>query len=454
MRVRQIIIKDFMCFEHLDVNPGSITRVEGANGTGKTSFEETIKAILGGGHDATLLRKGADKGVAIIILDDDVKIIRTVTADRSKTEVVHPTFGTISQPAAYLKNLSDSLSVNPAKFLTLKPKERVDELISTMPMQLEASQLPFVPVEFLKKVDLSEHAMIAAESIKNMMYDARTGVNRSLKDKEATARQLNADIAPAPPAGDWKTQLAEYQAEMNALQNDAMTRLRKAKKATEDYIAAAEEGFNKSKDDIAATAAAAIRRIEARRDEDIEAARSLREQAISNARNSEAQERAEIESDYRPKEAALRESIGRADAMIKQEERAQGHRKLAAQMEAEAQKLREESDKLTNALAELEKLKSSLLSSLPIPGLEVRDGEIYVDGVPFDRVNESARVRLAIEIAKRRAGELGLVLVDGLECMDSKTFAEFEKAAAESGLQFIISRVSDTPLTISTKEVA
>jgi hypothetical protein len=123
-------------------------------------------------------------------------------------------------------------------------------------------------------------------------------------------------------------------------------------------------------------------------------------------------------------------------------------------MEDEARKLSEESDRLTDGLEKLEVLKSSLLSSLPIAGLEVRDGEIYVEGVPFDRVNESIRVRLAIEVAKLRAGKLGIIAVDGLENLDDRSFQEFEKSAAESGLQFVISRVSNGPLTIAGREVA
>jgi hypothetical protein len=46
---------------------------------------------------------------------------------------------------------------------------------------------------------------------------------------------------------------------------------------------------------------------------------------------------------------------------------------------------------------------------------------------------------------------LGLILVDGLECIDTASFAAFEKSAIESGLQFIVSRVTDGPLAVAAK---
>ncbi|HSW40817.1 MAG TPA: hypothetical protein VLL97_15145, partial [Acidobacteriota bacterium] len=110
---------------------------------------------------------------------------------------------------------------------------------------------------------------------------------------------------------------------------------------------------------------------------------------------------------------------------------------------------------LTHTLGQLEILKANLLETLPIQGLEIKDGDIHVGGIPFDRVNTAERVRLAIEVAKLRAGTLPLVCVDGLECLDPETFEAFKAEAMQSGLQFVVSRVTHGPLSIETaKEVA
>jgi len=93
-----------------------------------------------------------------------------------------------------------------------------------------------------------------------------------------------------------------------------------------------------------------------------------------------------------------------------------------------------------------------LLSGLPIPGLEVREGEIFRDGVPFDRLNTAAQVEIAVEVAKLRAADLGVVCVDRIECLDSTTLEAFKQSALESGLQLFITRVSDEEFAIDTTD--
>ena len=92
------------------------------------------------------------------------------------------------------------------------------------------------------------------------------------------------------------------------------------------------------------------------------------------------------------------------------------------------------------------------MQRLPIPGAEVRDGEIYVNDVPFDRINRAQQVQFALNLARLRAGELGLVLVDGLECLDAETYPAFEAAAATTGLQFLVNRVTSGPLKVEVTQ--
>ena len=175
---------------------------------------------------------------------------------------------------------------------------------------------------------------------------------------------------------------------------------------------------------------------------------------ISAAQDARNAKRDHLEAEYRPKEAAIKEKIGHGRAMVEQQTKAASTKEFIGKMEAEADALKEQSVKLTAALSQLEALKTGLLDTLPIPGLSLQDGDIYLDGIPFDRVNTARKVQVAIEVAKLRAGELGLIACDGLELLDAKTFEAFKKAAAKSKVQFVISRVAEGPLTVSTEEVA
>lgn len=463
MKVLKIAIKNILGLESMEIQPGSVTQIMGENGSGKTSCLDAIRAALGSGHDATLLRQGATEGEVVLLLEDGTEIKRRITEEKSDLQVVHPTFGKISKPAAYIKKLADALSLNPVQFLTAPKKDRVDQLLQAIPMQVTADQLSFVPSMALTGVSLDDHALTVIEKIRKAIYDLRTGVNRAEKEKRATARQMSETLpAGLDGGGDWSNELEK------ALDNE-----RQLNASAKIIVGKIREQYSKDSNEAKAARDKRINELLEERDSEIEklrldferAVEKLRDdteiavnicskdcdETISESKAEHDKKMADAQADYEPKIQAIKERIGHAKAMVEQHAKAESTREFIAQLTKDADGLDAESSKLTNALGRLEVLKASLLEKLPIPGLEVKDGDIFVGGIAFDRVNESKRIRLAIEIAKLRAGSLGLVAVDGLERMDPKTFAAFKKEAAKSNLQFVISRVAEGPLQISTE---
>jgi len=450
MRVSKIVINSILGIDHLEIEPGSVTEITGANGSGKTSILESLKAIFGQGHDATLLRQGADKGEVVLLMDDGTEIQKSITAEKSSTTVKHPTYGKISKPATYLKKLADALSLNPVEFLTASKKDRVDTLLQAIPMTVTADKLSFVPVDALRGVDLDKHALEVISAIGKQIYDLRTGVNRAEKEKRATVSQMSETLpADAPEGGNWSETLTTLQDEFKALQQVASGELANLNKVLAAIKEDATAKHNAYRDGIKADLERDIEALRKAAEELIEKSETYREAAIEGANNAYTANRKAAEDRYRPKESELKERIGQARAMLEQSAKVEKTREFIGQLTADADRLEAESTKLTHALGQLEILKSGLLENLPIKGVEIRDGDLYVDGLPFDRVNESRRVRLAIEIAKLRAGELGLVAVDGLECLDPETYQRFRKEAEASGMQFVVARVSDGPLAIN-----
>ncbi len=452
MRVKRLSITNILGIEHVDIEPGSVTEISGANATGKTSIIEALKAGLGGGaHDATLLRQGAAEGQIVLVLEDGVEITKTIRSDESPVTVTHPTFGKISKTATYIKKLVDALSLNPIEFLTAKRDQRVDYLLKAVPMQVTAEQLAFVPMTALNGISLDGHALEVIGKVARSIYDLRTGVNRLEKEKRATAKQMTETLPADAPEGDWTETLRSTTEDLKKLQLDTQDRVngieadaRSAEQAQKDLFQARKEALDKELQ-------IAIQKLEA--DTQIEIARCEkdRDAAIATIAASKKESLNSINADYQPKLKALSESRGQAIAMVQQHAKAEKTREFIAQLTADANTYETESSKLTHALSRLEILKASLLEKLPIEGLEIRDGDLFVGGVPFDRVNASYKIRIAIEIAKLKAGTLPLIACDGLEALDAKTFELFKKEAAKSNLQFVVSRVSEGPLSITTE---
>jgi len=100
-------------------------------------------------------------------------------------------------------------------------------------------------------------------------------------------------------------------------------------------------------------------------------------------------------------------------------------------------------DDLTEQLKALAGIKKDLLGALPIKGLEIIDGDICLDGVLFDHVNEAKRIQFVLDVAGIRETELPLVCVDGLEALDPEHFELFCAAALKTEMQFFVTRVTD-----------
>ncbi len=476
MRVTKIKIDQILGVEHLEIEPGNFVQISGENGSGKTSCLEAIKSLGLRGHDATLLRNGADKGEIVFVLSDGTEITKRVTAAKTDTSVVHPTYGRISKPADFIKKLVDALSLNPVEFLTAKSEDRVDLLLKAIPMTVTADQLGFVPVAALNGVDLSGHALPVIAKIDKAIFDLRTGVNRAAKEKRITANQMSEGLPAAPPEGDWSTVLqtatAEYKelqksatARVSAIKSDAQTAKQSQIDLCSSKTAAIEqeqwgtealikEELTKAIDQLRADAASRVEKL--RVDSALEVSRCTEERDAEIAKIEHSREGAlkAVEADYQPKHAALSEKLGQAKAMVEAHTKAATTREHIAQWNSEAEKMENESERLTKAMESLEALKSSLVGSLPIEGLEVRENGIFVKGLPFDRVNTAQKVKLAIAVAKLRVGTLPLIACDGMENLDSKTFEAFKKEAEKSGCQFVISRVTDGPFLIESEGAA
>jgi DNA repair exonuclease SbcCD ATPase subunit len=440
MKVNRISIKNILGIESLDIEPGSMTVIEGQNGSGKTSALESLKSIVKGGHDATLLRKGATEGEIVLLLDDGVQIRKRVTADQSTTTVKHPEFGNVSKPQAYIEKLADFLAVNPVELLLAAPKRRVEAMLEVLPMKVDPKQLDDIWPGSSRVVDTKRHGLEVIGDLGKSLYDNRTGVNRSLKDKEATVRQMMESLPPVPDKS-WEEKVGEIEAELDDLQTGAASMkeriLAESKLKEKDQKA----WRNQGKTEIEREAAAKIKVL----DEEF----GLSIQGIQEA------ERAKLEklgNSYTPEYERLTADLAEAKARHDEQTRAQNSRTMVTKMQGEADQLANQSTKLTAALASLETLKTSLLSDLPIKGLEIIDGEIHLGGIPFPRLNLAKKIQLVVDIAKLRSGKLGMILIDDAEHLDSETFAEFQKAIQKSKLQAFVTRVSDGPFTVNNTE--
>jgi energy-coupling factor transporter ATP-binding protein EcfA2 len=415
VKVNKVRIENILGLETFEFEPGNVTIISGKNGVGKSSVLESLKFALTGGSDATIKRKGADKGEVVIVLDD-----ATITRQTDKAATVDVAgVGPIRRVAEFLKSRIDSLSFNPVQFLLAPKDKRTEWFLEMVPVEVGDDELRAAGVETLPPP--ARNGLDRIASAYKMAYDARTGANRALKEKRAAVAQLAEGLVDVAPV-------------------DLLT-LRADKDRLTGALAA---GLNVMKDDAAAKLKA-VRENAQRRIDEIKALLakeedSIREALVLESDRLNAQAQVAIES--------ATAALAVAEEQAKQAAQQTRTREMVARMTSEAATLESESGRYSATLDNLDALKTRALDRLPIKGVEIRDGEILVGGIPFDRVNTAARVQFVLNVAMLRKGSLPLVLLDGLECLDPDTFEAFVAAAGTLDAQFICTRVTEGPLTV------
>ena len=441
MKITHITLKNFMGFSELELSPRGYTEITGKNGQGKTSVMEAVKQITKSGHDATLLRKGAEAGEVGYVLDDGMTISRKINESTSTTEVRGADGKKVARPASTIAALTDIMSINPVDFLMAPKKDRVRVLLESMPLEADVEELSRLSgIEVTAQQGL--HALSVIEQVHKQVYDERTGTNRAVTEKQATINQLRQAMPDEndPITGDED----ELVAKVDAARTARDTKLEK---------------IRAKMDGIKIKAQADIDAIRTKLQADIDALKAEAQGKVDAIKADEADNAARASNATEATNTAFNETtapLNEALAAIRRDREAAAKRLVTQQtidtMAGELEVLKQTAIDQTNALKAVEQYKSKLLDNLPISGLEVKDGEIYRDGVVLDRLNTAQQVSIAVEIAKLRAGELGIICIDRAELLDSESLQALRESVAEAGLQLFVTRVSDDEFSVHTED--
>ncbi len=153
---------------------------------------------------------------------------------------------------------------------------------------------------------------------------------------------------------------------------------------------------------------------------------------------------------------AINRSVAEAEQKAETFTRMGETRKHIEELESQAEANALDAERLTTALdVELPELRTALLDKVPVKGVTVRDGDIFVDdpdgqAIPFDSVNTKEKIRVACDLALLKAGPVPLLLMDGAEALDEESLNELRDALEARGAQCIATRVTeDETITIT-----
>lgn len=375
---------------------GRNLKVAGTTGQGKTTAVSLLWEILetvGDPINNAGKEPGAKALVRVVFGTPERRYIAERKYTAGGTDIsIRSEDGKSKVSAREFRTWVSSLAVNPHRIMDLGPQERTATL-------LRAARVPEgVDLDAIdrQRADAHERREDARKDV------ARLKASQGIRPREVVAVDVQASRA----------QLVE-------LERD------KAQGEAELQSAGRElEGIERD----LAEAIMRVRMLEARK-------------AETTARRDEI--RVWMDENVKPEELArLQDEVARADEL---------NREATAwtEWQRKNQELQDAEARFTAAEQEVRACEASKREALeaivwPLPGLEVRDGEIWYKGVPLVQAGESEKLLVCGSLAAHEIAQspLRVVRLDGIESMSSEDFAQLEALFEEHDIQVLASRVT------------
>lgn len=377
-----------------------LTVIGGRNGQGKTSVLDAIAWALGGDRfkPSEPHREGSVNDPRLKVeLSNGLVVERS--GKSSSLKVTDPSGHRAGQQL--LNSFVEQLAIDLPRFMESTPKEKAKTLLEVIGVGEELYRL---------------------EGIERKAYDERTSVGILERQKRALIEEMPFDPeAPTEPVS--AAHLAQQKAEIIE-RNAAVAQKRAEADGLDLRIDAAQNDLSEITNQINQLV---------ERGKNVENEIKSMILACGKLRNeldgAKLEDTAEIDSRL--------DEIDRTNARVRDNQ----VRQAAI---AEADRLKEQYDQLTEKVeaARNEKLRLLEGAALPLPELSVDAGELTYKGRKWDGMSGSEQLMVSAAIVRALKPQCGFVLVDKLEQFDPETLAEFGAWAASEGLQIIGTRVA------------
>ena len=405
MKIVKLVSRNIKNLKAIEIAPtGDEVFLTGKNGAGKSAIIDSIFSTLTGKRLKDPIRHGEDRADVVVDMGDFA--VKKVWTEKGETIQVYSTDTegkrvTHSSPQTFLNEKIGALSFDPMSFKDMKSIDRIELL------------------KILVGLDFS-----AIENRKQMVYQDRTTLNSKIK--ESIAHLKNSE-APDP-----KTPNEEI-AFKDALKG--LQELRNKRQAFNNAIA------DKTKYEIDAE----VDKEEADKiEEEIKRLQAL----AKSKRETSAYLKKEAEKVIIP-EKVTEEQIIAAESALEDIEKQNADIRAAKryrQSIKDADKLKKQSDVLTEKLRRLDQDKATQVANatFPIPGLSLSDEAVMYKGDRFDRLSTGQQIRVSTAIGMALNPELKVIFIREGSLLDSENLKDIIAQAKDKDYQVWLERCDET----------
>lgn len=439
MNLKHIKITNCLGIEEKEINVGKITLIEGESESGKTSIIDSIRKGLKNENVRPKFVRGNNEGIVFLQFDNDLEVTRTVKADNKGTLKVTKEGMSPKGPQGYLNGFLGENDFAPIDWLTKTDKEQTEDLLQLLPIKLTKEDVTKLVGKEID-IDYDLHGLVICEELEKKYMEVRRDMNSNVKSYKET---LEMDKSELPNNYDPK----KYR---DIKLNDLFEKI-KEKEDINNLINIASERISSSTEKIEQYKKTYDERLE---DLEIEFKRRKEElqlkhdEGVKQISESTEKAKAYLNEHKKTNTDSMREEV-------KEIEEGQSYLRMydrIIELENELKDSIRYADEYTKIIEDIRELPGKLLKTAesPIPGMGVEDGQITIEGLPIKNLSDGAKMRLAIQIAKETSSELKLILLNGFEQLNWSLQKEMFKEMQGDEFQYIITKVSDGPLSIST----
>lgn len=392
MKIINLKAQNIKNLKAVEITPeGNVIRLTGKNGAGKSAILDTIFTALTGKRLEDPIRHGEERAEVNIDMGD-FRVRKIWTEKGERIEVTTAEGDTKKSPQMFLDEIIGRLSFDPLAFKAMKPADQR---------------------ELLKNLIGLDFADLDAETKK--VYDDRTVLNVKIKDALA---QLKNTEAPDPKTPDEELTFKDELEKFNHLREKRIAFL----KAVE-VKSKVEESIDSHKDEIASIEAE-IEKLQAKKNglQNIVAGleKKLSEFVLPP----------EVTEDQITEAQLALEDIEKKNVAIRAAKRYRANVKAA-------EKLKQESDALTQRLARIEQDKATRIANakFPIDGLSMSDDAVIYNGNQFSRLSTGEQIRVSTAIAMKLNPTLKIILIREGSLLDEAGKKEIFDLAKEADYQ-------------------
>lgn len=415
MKITGLVVENFKNIRVVEVNPeGAIVEITGDNGAGKSSLLDAIWAAIANADHAVAepVRRGED--VAVIRVDfGEIRVTRKFRAKEggghTTTIVVEDADGKKStSPQTLLNSFYNALTIDPVRFMGMKPEEQFDTL---------RALVPDVDFDAIDEADEKDR-------------DERTEINR---DAKALQAQADGITVPADAPTETIDEAALVQQLQQAGEHNADIERRKANRdnAARDIAAkraTKEERFAEAARLRALADAAEAEGLQADKDADELQSRLDAAPALPEPINT---------VDLTAKIAAARATNALVDA-----------RKRKTELVAKAREKERASEQLTTRIEKRAKDTRAAIAAakIPVEGIGFGVKCVTLNGFPFDQASSAQKLRASIGIACALNPKLRTIIIKDGALIGSANWQIMREFAEQNDLQIFVETVeSDRP---------